>query len=253
MTSKTTIIRAGLTASALAVAALLGSAPLFGSAANTEPVAVTVTIENIAPDQGPVLTPLWVGFHEGDYDLYEFGAAASPELERIAEDGSPAAIREAFASEGEARVDGVLTGEGISPESPPLIPPGTSATMTFEVSAAHPFFSYASMILPSNDGFIGNESASGYRVFDVEGNFIGTEFIVIGSQIQDAGTEVNDEVAANVPLLGQMEPDSGTVEGGTIVKHVGFNEGGSILTAFPNADFTQATYPIARIRVVLAE
>lgn len=246
--SKQSLIKSGLTAAAMATAAMLSG---FASAATA--VEVTVTIDNIAPDQGPVLTPLWVGFHEGEYDLYEFGAPASDGLERIAEDGSPMQLRETFMSGGEGRVDGVLRGVGVSPESPPLIPPGTSATMTFELDEANPFFSYATMILPSNDAFIGSESSTGYRVFDVEGNFIGTEFIVIGSQIQDAGTETNDEVAENVPLIGQMNPNTGTAEGGKIAKHPGFAAGGNILTAFPNADFTQETYPIARVRVELAE
>ena len=55
------------------------------------------------------------------------------------------------------------------------------------------------MTLPSNDGFIGNESGTAYRLFDANGDFIGADFGVIGSQIQDAGTEVNDEISENVP------------------------------------------------------
>ncbi|MEO0704476.1 MAG: spondin domain-containing protein [Cyanobacteria bacterium J06649_5] len=245
--SKKSFIQAGFAAAALSTAAILNSA----TAATA--VEVTVTIDNLSPEQGLVLTPFWVGFHAGDYDLYEFGEAASPELERIAEDGDPMPLREAFMSGDAARLDGVVTGEGISPESPPLIPPNTSATMTFELDETHQFFSYASMILPSNDGFIGNESGISYRLFDANGEFIGTDFVVIGSQILDAGTETNDEAAENVPLLGQTEPDTGMTEGGTIAKHPGVAAGGDVLMAFPNADFTQGLYPLARIRVELAE
>lgn len=54
-------------------------------------------------------SPLWVGFHGGDYDLYEFGAAASDELERLAEDDSAMPLRETFMSGGEGRLDGVIT------------------------------------------------------------------------------------------------------------------------------------------------
>ncbi|MGB7247902.1 MAG: spondin domain-containing protein [Phormidesmis sp.] len=240
------LIRTGLTASAIATAALLGTV------ATAEAVEVTVTIDNLAPEEGLVLTPLWVGFHEGDYDLYEPGLAASEGLELIAEDGDAMVLRESFADGGTDRVDGVITGDGIGPNSPPLIAPGSSATLTFEVDESNPYFSYASMILPSNDGFIGNESGTSYRIFDANGDFIGTEFIVIGSQIQDAGTEVNDESPNSVPLLG-MAHNVGPSENGTVAAHPGFSVGGNVLTAFPGADFTQALYPVARIRVELAE
>ncbi|MEL6901775.1 MAG: spondin domain-containing protein [Cyanobacteria bacterium J06606_4] len=245
------LIRAGLTAAAIFSAALLGSAIVAEAA---EAVEVTVTIENLAPEQGLVLTPLWVGFHDGSYDLYEPGLPASEGLERIAEDGSPRVLSENFTTGHTDRVDGVITGDGISPDSPPLIPPSTSATLTFTVDpATNPYFSYASMILPSNDGFIGNESGTAHRVFDANGEFIGANFVVVGSQILDAGTEVNDEAAESVPLLGQMEPNTGTTENGVVASHPGFAAGGNVLTGFPGAAFDQPLYPVANIRVELAE
>ncbi|MFK8185401.1 MAG: spondin domain-containing protein [Phormidesmis sp.] len=256
-----------LAASAAIATTLLVSAT---SAVATE---VTVTIDNLAPDQGLVLTPLWVGFHDGSFDLYDPGAPASAGLESISEDGRPMALSEAFntdsevatsevadseAADGEdasdtARQDGVITGVGLSPDAPPLIPPGTSATMTFTLQEGQQYFSYASMVLPSNDGFIGNESGTAHRLFDAEGNFIGTELIIIGSHVQDAGTEVNDEAPENVPLLGQASPNTGTAEGGTVARHTGFAADGNVLQAFPGADLSQDLYPIARIRVVAAE
>jgi len=242
----TTLIRSGLIASTLTVATLLGNV------ATAEAVQVTVTVDNLAPEEGLVLTPFWVGFHEGGYDLFEPGLPAPAGLELIAEDGDVSVLSQAFINGDTARVDGVITGDGISPDSPPLIGPGGSATLTFDVDADNPFFSYASMILPSNDGFIGNENATSYRIFDANGEFIGTEFVVIGSQIQDAGTEINDESPESVPLLG-MAHNVGPVENGTVAAHPGFDAGGTVLTAFPGADFTQNLYPVARIRVELAQ
>lgn len=232
-------------ASAIATTLLVGSASAIAAE-------VTVTIDNLAPNEGLVLTPLWVGFHDGSFDLYEPGEAASAGLESIAEDGSPVALSEAFTAEDAQRQSGVITGVGISPESPPLIPPGTSASMTFTLKEGQQYLSYASMILPSNDGFIGNESATAHRLFDTQGNFIGTEIIIIGSHIQDAGTEVNDEAPENVPLLGQQAPNTGTDENGIVAKHTGFTTGGNVLQAFPGADLTQELYPVARIRVMAA-
>ncbi len=265
---KSTLIRSAFTAAAVAAAAILSSSlatqasPTSASDLNTaqaveagtsETVEVVVTIDNLSPDQGLILTPLWVGFHDGTYDIYEPGLAASAGLEQIAEDGDPMALSAAFMSSGEDRVDGVITGDGISPDSPPLIAPGSSATLTLEVAADSPYFSYASMALPSNDGFIANESGTAYRVFDANGEFIGTDLVVIGSQIQDAGTEVNDELAENVPVLGQMAPDTGVSEDSVVTNHTGFAAGGNVLTAFPAADFEQSLYPVARIRVELAQ
>ena len=108
------------------------------------------------------------------------------------------------------------------------------------------------MILPSNDAFIGNESGTSHRLFDANGNFIGTDFVVIGNQIQDAGSELNDESPQSVPLLG-MAHNTGPDENNGVMAHPGFLPGGNILSAYPNADFQASLYPLARIRVELAE
>lgn len=67
-------------------------------------VNVMVTIENLAPDNGTYLTPLWVGFHDGSFDSYDPDAAASAGLERIAEDGNPADLSQAFIDSGFAKM-----------------------------------------------------------------------------------------------------------------------------------------------------
>lgn len=233
-------------------AAALTAATILTNAATAEAIEVTVTIDNLSPEQGIILTPLWVGFHEGDYDLYEPGLSASAGLELIAEDGDASVLSETFTSSGNNRTDGVITGDGISPDSPPLIGPGSSASLTFDIDANTPFFSYASMILPSNDAFIGNENGTSHRLFDANGSFIGTDFVVIGNQIQDSGTEVNDESPDSVPLLG-MAHNVGPTENGAVMTHAGFTPGGNILAAFPNGNFKDSLYAVARIRVELAE
>ena len=65
---------------------------------------VQVTIENLAPATGNFLTPFWVGFHDGTFDLYDVGAAASAELERVAEDGNTAPLADGFLASGARRV-----------------------------------------------------------------------------------------------------------------------------------------------------
>ena len=214
---------------------------------------VKVTIENMAPEEGTVLTPLWVGFHDGTFDLFNVGAAASPALERIAEDGTPPPLAKMFEQSGAGSMMGVLKGPGISPESPPVIPPGAMVSATFTLDENDPkaqFFSYASMVVPSNDAFIANGNPFAYQIFDESGDFEGADFVVYGFNIKDAGTEVNSEIPASTALLGQMQPNTGEPENGVIRRHAGFMMGGNILQKFPNADFTNCSvYPVARIRV----
>jgi hypothetical protein len=49
---------------------------------------LTITVENLAPPMGTVVTPLWFGFHDGSFTIYRDGAPASAALERLAEDAN---------------------------------------------------------------------------------------------------------------------------------------------------------------------
>jgi hypothetical protein len=143
------------------------------------------------------------------------------------------------------------TVDGAFPPAPPIAP-GDLFSRTFvldELSPMSRFFSYASMIIPSNDAFIANGNPMAHQVFDMSGNFTPVSILVMGSHVLDAGTEVNDEIPANTAFLAQMGPDTGTPENGVVGPHGGFLPGGNILMAFPNADFTQPGYQVARITV----
>jgi hypothetical protein len=214
-------------------------------------VDVRVTIENLAPANGTFLTPVWVGFHDGGFDLYDRGAPASPALERLAEDGTIAPLSAAFLASGAGVVDGAVFGPTIPP-----IAPGETASADFSLdalAATSRWFSYASMIIPSNDAFIANGNPTAFRIFADDGTFLGAEFTVLGTMVLDAGTEVNDELPASTAFFGQAVPDTGTVEGGVVELHPGFNPPGSggILDdpRFSAADFLAPGYQVARIRV----
>ncbi|WP_299490735.1 spondin domain-containing protein, partial [Acaryochloris sp. IP29b_bin.137] len=225
----------------------------------TESIEVLVTIESLAPNAGTFLTPIWVGFHNGEFDIYDLGEAATPSLERLAEDGITEGISEDFVSSGFGLVDGVILGpEGL--DGP--IDPGEIASETFTIdlnSDSSQFFSYASMILPSNDAFIANGDPMIHSLFDENGNFIGADFIVAGSEVLDAGTEINDELVENTAFFSQVDPNTGEDENGVVAVHPGFIDGGRILSedgstadapaAFTSADFTADGYQVVRIRV----
>ncbi len=209
---------------------------------------VTVKIENLAPMSGNFLTPVWVGFHDGSFDLYNLGEAASAELERLAEDGNTGPLSEAFQSAGAGSTDATLPG----PNGP--IAPNDVLMHTFTLDATDPadrYLSMASMVIPSNDAFVANGDPVAHPIFDESGAVVAVDFFVVGGDVRDAGTEVNDELPANTAFFGQAAPDTGDAEDGVVSAHPGFNPVGSggILddAMFSGADFTVAGYPIAKV------
>ena len=198
---------------------------LAASTASGQLTRVRVTVENLAPSQGTFQTPFWIGFHDGTFDLYDMGVPASTplgtdSLERIAEDGNAAPLIADFAASPAGTVDGLVRGPNIPP-----IGPGESGGTSFLLDGtanSSRYLSYASMIIPSNDAFVANGNPLTHRIFDDAGNFVGESFFVAGSEVLDAGTEINDEAPANTAFFGQMMPDTGVDEGGVIGFHPGF-------------------------------
>ena len=215
-------------------------------------IEVTVTIENLAPDDGNYLTPVWVGFHNGRFDIYDRREAASEELESLAEDGNTAPLMKLFDNAGYGNTQAtILSDEGI----PPLAP-GETATMTFTLNRRdrhNRYFSYASMVIPSNDAFIANSHPRSHRIFTRGGRFRGADFIVWGGSVNDAGTELNDEEPMNTAFFGQATPDTGQDEAVGIHDHPGlkFPGAGGIVDSpdFTNADFSGHGRAVARITI----
>ena len=231
-----------------------------------ETVDITITIENLAPDNGTFLTPFWVGFHDGNFDLYDTGVALNPDfafLESLAEDGDNSATSTAFNNSNDGFVDATIVGAQGTPD---VIDPGEVVEFTINVdptTGLNDFFSYASMVIPSNDFFVANGNRSENEIFDENGNFIPTEILILGNEVNDAGTEVNDEIPENTAFFGQTVPNTGVDENGVVTvvpADGGFLDPGSggILDAtdpinFTNADFTADGYQIARITLAVAE
>ncbi|MDA8016360.1 MAG: spondin domain-containing protein [Thermoanaerobaculia bacterium] len=208
---------------------------------------VRVSIENLAPAAGTFLTPVWVGFHDGGFDVFNTGDAASAALERLAEDGNTGPLSEDFAASGNGTVDGTIPG----PNGP--IAPGETATATFTVRGDSRYVSFTSMVIPSNDAFVGNSNPTAIPVFDGQGRFLEGEYLVVGDRVYDTGTEVNDESPVNTAFFGQSAPDTGVEEDGLVRAHPGFLPPGSggILDddMFSAGDFQTRGYRVARVRV----
>jgi len=241
----------------LAIAAGL----LCASTVFADPTRVTVRIENVAPLQGTSLTPYWVGIHDGQaFDTYNGNTPAnsrpilgSRAMEALCEDGSTAEISADFSTLQPLGQQATLAG----PNGP--LGPGEVVEQSFVVDSNDPgsrYFSYASMILPSNDFCISNGNPLAHQLFDESGNFVGDSFFVAGPEALDAGTEVNDEIPANTAFFGQAAPNTGVDENGLIgdvgdrPEITGFLPSGSggILDdpRFSEGDFTLPGYSFAK-------
>ncbi len=163
-----------------------------------------ITIENTSPN---VLTPAVFITHDSSFDLFDEGALASGNLERLAEDGKGAGI---VAQANVALGSGVLD---IQVVTTGVIVSGASATVTIEADADHPWLSFASMLAFSNDAFIGGALDDG--AIDLYASGLPFVLTIQPSDVWDAGTEVNDELASSVPGLG-ADVDAGTPEGQVI-------------------------------------
>lgn len=227
-----------------------------GPARADSPTGVTVIIENRAPANGTWLTPSWVAFHDGTFDTHTLSVAASAELERLAEDGDTGPMSLLFATGGAGTIQATIAHDGPMPQ----LAPGESMTMRFTIDGSvseNQYLSYASMVIPSNDAFVANDSPSAHRIFDGSGNFLGAYFTIYGTDVKDAGTEVNDELPQNTAFFGQSSPNTGVDENGVVHMHQGYLSpgGGGILDdpMFAGADFTAPGYEIARIIVVRSD
>jgi Ca2+-binding RTX toxin-like protein len=212
---------------------------------------LSISVENLAPQNGSSLAPVWFGFHNGEFKTLEVGKKASAGLEQLAEDGSPAGITSEFTAAGKGTVQGALRGSLGGPFAPN---DRIQTTVSIDPNAAgSQYFSYASMILPSNDKFLANADPKDVEIFNDKGRFLGAEFIINATDAWDAGTEVNDEIPANTAFFGQTTPNTGTPENGVVRQSQGFNPKGSggILDSarFSNANFLAPGYQFARVRV----
>lgn len=157
---------------------------------------ITITVENTMASDGFFFTPVWLSAHDGSFNTYDTGTMASDwsGLTELAEGGDTSLVSARFAAMNPGGADATLAAVAGMGDAP-VFSPGESASMTLNVGDAsvNRYFSFASMIVPSNDLFMGNDDPMAYELFDAMGNFNGPITIdIYGSQVNDAGTEVND-------------------------------------------------------------
>ncbi len=176
-----------------------------------------ITITNTAAPGGFSITPVYTAFHDGNFDAFTVGQPASAGLEPLAEDGIVSGLPAERLPQSPASVATVLAQPA---NGPPPIDPGESSTMRITVDGkVNRYFTFLSMLVPTNDTFLGNDDPFAYELFDAGGAFLGTQTIdVTGSLLFDAGTEVNDPLGTPAFVLdpnGSFLPsvdENGTVQ-----------------------------------------
>jgi hypothetical protein len=222
---------------------------LMPAGAQAEKLRVTVT--NLQPSDGFYLTPVWTGFHNGGFDVFDSGGTASASLEALAEGGDVSGVQSDFATFGSG-IDGVLAGPagfGSVAGQPPVLDPGESSSIVLDVNTLDRYLSFATMIIPSNDGFFGNAESTGIEVFDTAGQFSFTGPLTLSlGALWDAGTELNDGLGA--PFSGNG--GSGTPEANPIALHDGLaNFDGTGTAAGTTINFGNASSsPVFRLNIV---
>lgn len=168
-----------------------------------------ITVTNIT--RGTYFTPLIAAAHDPAARMFNLGTVASSELQAIAEGGDIQAMSDLLNSVGAQ----VAAGEG-------LLAPGHSATLTLSDAAPGSVFSLSAMLLPTNDGFVGIDSAVLPSAASAS--------VTLFARGYDAGTEANDELvgggAPGVPGFPAPPPivasGTGTGASGVSVSAEGF-------------------------------
>lgn len=243
-------------AAAFATVITCAATMLVSGPASADVTTVSVEITNNAREGGVHLSPVWVGFHDGSFDLYNRGAASSIQLSRLAEDGNSDPLARTFANnrtlaatdrqQQGSRVQGLLSGTGGA------IAPGETVQMSFDIDnsagGANQFLSYAAKVLPGNDYFVGNSAPQGIDLSAISESGV----LLDRGPVIDAGTEANDFATSvgnslfpslNLPL-GQTVPNEGEDQFGVAAEvlspFVGFAN--TPTDADTNADFAALNF-----------
>ena len=142
---------------------------------------IEVTITNLT--KGVSFTPLLVSAHAANSQLFNDGAASSTNLKSMAEGGDVSGLLADLNAAGANSVENPAAG---------LLSAGASTTTSVTTTAGNEYLSIVAMMLPTNDGFVAMNSVkiptlAGVYKYELNAH--------------DAGTEANDELAANIPAL----------------------------------------------------
>jgi hypothetical protein len=206
----------------------------------SQPTAVTVRIENVAPTDfyaadthtnGQVwITPGAYAIHPEGNPLFTEGESASAGLEALAEAGPPTGFPDEPGLVSELRSDdAVVTAGGYTPDDTvtdpndptgsvpgaPPIAPGGAFEFTVEAEPGDRL-SVASMFVPSNDVFL-SPGPTGIELWPTGDDPVSGD-VTDAIELWDAGTEPNAQPPGDGPdqAPAQSSPDQGSDEDGVV-------------------------------------
>ena len=217
-------------------ASLSASAGL-DNAADAAAHAYEITVTNLTT--GQPLSPGVVVTHEKKASVFTVGMPASDGIRFIAENGDPTtAVMELSGASG---VDDVVA--TMAPVHRIGGPGPTSLTTTVTARANASRLSLALMLVCTNDGFAGLDGV------ELPGGF---DPVTYDARSYDAGTEVNDELSADIPdgctaigpVPGAADGNGHTAQNGVVELHPGV-QGGAFLDPMEHG----WTDPVARVTI----
>ncbi len=174
-----------------------------------EEMMVELSITNLT--RGQIMSPVFVARHNGEAGpLYSLGETASLSLARMAEDADASGLIADWDPQSNSDVsESMVVARNDGP-----VHPGETVTMSFDIEDGNSMVSLASMLVTTNDAFIG---ASGLDVSKSRTIFLNA---------YDSGTEASTEDCAFIPgpPCGNMVHDRSEPEGFVHV-HAGIHGG----------------------------
>lgn len=173
----------------LTLAVLLASQALTVNAQNLDIVVTNLT-------QGIYYTPILIAAHSADNYVFKSGMEASPQLQMMAEGGNISGLSEILMADNADLVENPAAG---------MLAPAMSVSTTLSTTDGNTHLSLVSMMLPTNDGFVGLNS---WKIPEEAGTY------TLMLNAYDAGTEANDEIingggAPGVPGIPVSPADNG--------------------------------------------
>ena len=143
---------------------------------------VEVSFTNLT--RGQIMSPIFIARHNDDADpLYRLSHPASDALAMMAEDADASGLLSAWDPDNN---DNIAEARVINLDGGP-IPPGETATMSFEIDDDKTLLSMASMLVTTNDAF------AGANHLDL------SKSRTLNLTAYDSGTEANSEDCAYIP------------------------------------------------------
>lgn len=149
---------------------------------------VQVTFQGTGP---LAFAPLLFAAHDGSFDFFDTGSAATDATELMAELGDVSGLQDTVPDSASSAATAAPT------------PVDGTFTVTLTVSDVNRFFTYAGMVLPSSDTFIGNNNPLQFDLVNLLDQANGDPVVINVDRMYDAGTEVNNFLTApGGPLVG---------------------------------------------------